>query len=231
MRARIISMVVLAASLLVASQSLAQSDGSVTFGEPVVVADQQRRPSTRNTATMPRGGFLQDYVLREFNGPWAGALWGNDALTRGQGNGLYLAKGVAWRLDAQYAETPHHLNFIARSPFVQTTPGVFLLPNVLQQQNQLANGTNYNNGMKDVLAYSPVTPLGILTGRLQGPDAHASDQRLAVRGQGNGPRTPGIDGVRRHARDEQRHRTRQRRSTSASWTWTPRPATRTGRHA
>jgi MtrB/PioB family decaheme-associated outer membrane protein len=155
-------MVVLAASLLVASQSLAQSDGAATFGGQWW---SQTNPESkfREYRDLPRGGYLSDYVLREFNGPWAGAIWGNDALSKSQGNAFYLSNGVTWRLDGSYSETPHNFSFITKSPFVQTSPGVFVLPDVLQQQNQAASGTNYNRGMANVYASTGFTPIGIQT--------------------------------------------------------------------
>ena len=116
MRARIISMVVLAASLLVASQAVAQSDGSATFGGQWWSQDHPEA-SYQKYGLQPRGGFLENYMLREFNAPWAGAIWGRNALQTNQYNGMYLAKGVRWRLDGEYRELPHLYSLVARSPY------------------------------------------------------------------------------------------------------------------
>lgn len=162
MRARIISTIVLAASLLVASQVLAQSDGAATFGGNWW---SQTNPEAKfqEYRSLQRGGYLENYVIREFQGPWAAALWGNDAMRSDQGNGFYLAKGVTWRLDASYNETPHLFSLVGRSPYAQVSPGVFVLPDSFQKFIQGKSATIGNADLLDLLKNSPGTPLALQT--------------------------------------------------------------------
>ena len=162
MRARIISMFVLAASLLVAGQVWAQSDGAATFGGQWW---SQTNPEAKfqEYRVLPRGGYLEDYVIREFQGPWAAAMWGNNAMRSDQGHGFYLAKGVTWRLDAAYSETPHLFSLIGRTPYAQLSPGVFVLPDSFQRFIQGKSSAVSNRDLLDLLANSPATPLGIQT--------------------------------------------------------------------
>lgn len=162
MRARIISMFVLAASLLVASPVRAESDGSATFGGQWW-SQTQPEAKYREYRDLPRGSYLGDYVLREFAGPWAAAMWGKNAMAEDQGHGFYLAKGITWRLDAAYTETPHLFGLSGRTPYAQLSPGVFVLPDSLQKFIQGKSNTVGNRDLLDLLANSPSTPLGFQT--------------------------------------------------------------------
>jgi MtrB/PioB family decaheme-associated outer membrane protein len=162
MRARMISMFVLAASLLAAGQVLAQSDGAATFGGQWW---SQTHPEAKyqEYRDLARGGYLQDYMLREFNGSYAAAIWGNDALSHNQGNSFYLAKGVTWRLDGQYDESPHLFSLTARSPYTQTAAGVFVLPDSFQKFIQGKSARIGNADLQDLLRNSPFVPLSVQT--------------------------------------------------------------------
>jgi MtrB/PioB family decaheme-associated outer membrane protein len=159
-------MFVLAAALLAVSNSWAQSDGSVTLGGGFWT---QNNPEAKfnEYRDLPRGAFLSNYFLREFNGQWAGAVWGNVPTRYDQTNSLYLAKGVTWRLDASFTGTPHHFSNVARSPYAQTGTGVFTLPDSLQRliQNglQTAANPNQNKALRDLLASSPYVSLALQT--------------------------------------------------------------------
>jgi hypothetical protein len=133
-------MVLLAASLLVAGGARAQSNGNVTFGGQWWT---QNAPEAKyqEYRVIPRGGFLQDYVLREMNGRWAGATWGSNGLQNDQHNGLMVARGITFRLDGEYNGIPHLLSQVAKSPFTQVSPGVFTLPDSIQRLLQNAADT------------------------------------------------------------------------------------------
>ena len=166
MKARMMMMVVLAALLLAASQVWAQEDGSFTVGGGFW---SQTNPEAkfREYRDIPRGAFLSDYVLREFNGPWAGAVWGSGPTRADQTNSMYLAKGVTWRLDASFTGTPHLFSQVAHSPYAQNTRGVFTLSDSLQRQlqNLTQSGANpaQNRALSDLLRSAPGVPLGIQT--------------------------------------------------------------------
>ena len=74
-----------------------------------------------------------------------------------QGHGFYLAKGITWRLDAAYAETPHLFGLLGRTPYSQVSPGVFVLPDSLQKFIQGKSNTVGNRDLLDLLANSPST--------------------------------------------------------------------------
>jgi MtrB/PioB family decaheme-associated outer membrane protein len=166
MKARIISVFVLAAALLAVSSALAQSDGSVTFGGGFWT---QNNPDAKYNEyqDVPRGAFLSDYVLRQFSGPYAAAVWGNSPTRNDQTNSMYLAKGVTWRLDADFTATPHNFSNVARSPYAQIGTGVFVLPDSIQRliQNglQTATNPNQNKALRDLLGSSPYVPLAVQT--------------------------------------------------------------------
>jgi MtrB/PioB family decaheme-associated outer membrane protein len=166
MKARMMMMVVLAALLLAASQVWAQGDGSFTVGGGFW---NQSAPEAkfREYRDLPRGAFLSDYVLRQFDGKWAGAAWGSSASRYDQTNSMYIAKGVTWRLDAAFSGTPHLFSQVAHSPYAQNQVGVFTLPDSLQRQIQnltqtLANPSQ-NKTLQDLLRSAPGVALGLQT--------------------------------------------------------------------
>ncbi len=166
MKARMILMVVLAALLLAASQVCAQSDGSVTIGAGFW---SQSYPEAKfnEYRELPRGAFLSDYVLREFHGPWAGAVWGTGPTRNDEANSLYIARGVTWRLDASFNGMPHLFSEVAHSPYSQLSRGVFTLSDSLQRQlqnlTQTAANPAQNRAINDLLRNAPGVPLGIQT--------------------------------------------------------------------
>ncbi len=154
MKARVISMMVLAASLFAVSQVWAQSDGSLTVGGGFWTQSNPEAKWTEYNA-VPRGAFLGDYVLRQFNGQLAGAVWGSAPDRHDQSNSMYLAKGVRWRLDADFNASPHNFSNVARTPYAENTKGVFTLPDSLQRliQNGVTgtNATVQNAYLRDLL--------------------------------------------------------------------------------
>lgn len=167
MRARMISLMVLAASLLVASQSVAQPTGNVTFGSQWwnQSVDEAKLQEFR---VFPKGGFLESYYLTQSKGNLSAAMWGNNALEDDQRHNLALSQGLKWRLDAEVSGTPHLFSSIARTPFYQTSPGVFVLPDSIQRLMQQYAGSagttnNYTATLRDLLNGAFGTPLGIQT--------------------------------------------------------------------
>lgn len=153
-------LLVLAGLFLVASTASAQSSGSATFGGQWWT---QNKPEAkyREYRAMPRGGFLENYVLRESNGGWDAFLWGENALEEDQHNYLSLSKGVNFRVDAEYTGVPHLYSDVARSPFSQVRPGVFVLPDSIQRIMQNGTGgtaATYTAALRDLLnGASPVS--------------------------------------------------------------------------
>ncbi len=166
MKARIVLAFVLTAALLAVSSVWAQSDGGFTVGGGFW---SQTNPEAKflEYRDLPRGGFLADYMLRQFSGSWAGAVWGQTPTRFDQQDAMYLAKGVRWRLDASFNGVPHRFSEVARSPYVQTSTGVFTLSDSLQRQiqnlTQSAANPSQNRTLQELLRNSPGVALAIQT--------------------------------------------------------------------
>jgi MtrB/PioB family decaheme-associated outer membrane protein len=119
-----------------------------------------------------RGGFLENFVIREWSGRTSVALWGANALHGDQAAKLTVADGVRWRADFGYTQIPHQFSFTSRSPWSQSSPGSFTLPDLIQSANQ-TTPANYSTNMRDVLANSPLIGLGF--------DTDISSARLRAR--------------------------------------------------
>ncbi len=108
---------------------------------------------------MPNGAFLGHFLVRgDLGGGVMGTGWGEADFLAHQQLGAAVAKGVRWQLDGTYQQAPHLFSMIARSPFVQTSPGVYSLSDSLQRQNQ-ENPSAYVPTMNSVLAVAPFIPL------------------------------------------------------------------------
>ncbi len=134
----------------------------------VIIGSQWWTQSARDAkydefSQVPRGGFLETFLLREWSGRNSLALWGANAIRADQATKLTWANGARWRMDLGYTQIPHTFSHVARSPWVQTTPGWFTLPDTLQAKNQ-ASPSRYTFTMNDLLGGSPVIPLGFKTG-------------------------------------------------------------------
>lgn len=169
MRAHMISMMVLAAFLTVASTAVAQPTGNVTFGSQWwnQSVDEAKLQEFR---VIPKGGFLESYYLTQSKGNLSAAMWGTNALEDDQRHNLALSKGLKWRVDAEVSGTPHVYSSMARSPFYQKSPGVFVLSDSLQRLMQgyagagNSAGTNaYTATLRDLLNGAAGTSLGIQT--------------------------------------------------------------------
>lgn len=169
MRAHSISMMVLAAFLTVASTAVAQPTGNVTFGSQWwnQSVDEAKLQEFR---VIPKGGFLESYYLTQSKGNLSAAMWGTNALEDDQRHNLALSQGLKWRVDAEVSGTPHVYSFMARSPFYQKSPGVFVLSDSLQRLMQGYAGAGNNAGtnaytatLRDLLNGAAGTSLGIQT--------------------------------------------------------------------
>lgn len=108
---------------------------------------------------VPNGAFLGYFLLRgDLGGGVMGTGWGTADFLRHQELGAAVAKGVRWQFDGKYQQAPHMFSMIARSPFVQTSPGVYSLSDSLQRQNQ-ENPSAYVPTMNSALAVAPFIPL------------------------------------------------------------------------
>jgi MtrB/PioB family decaheme-associated outer membrane protein len=137
------------------------AEGDVTFGgqwwtQTVPDAKYQE------FSVVPRGGLMESFLLQEWSGRNGVAIWGSNALRADQATKFTWANGARFRMDLGYAEIPHIFSLIARSPYVETAPGWFTLPDSLQAKNQRTPAT-YTATMKDLLATSPVIGLGFGT--------------------------------------------------------------------
>ncbi len=139
----------LASLVMCGAAARAGAEGSVTWGSQWW--DQTANDANYQTfREVPRGGFLRDFVLREWNGRDYWALSGVNALRRDQNTTLTLARGGRYWLDVGYQQIPHLYSQVARSPYVETSAGVFSLPDSLQALNQRNSGA-YARTMTDLL--------------------------------------------------------------------------------
>lgn len=152
---------VLAASLLVASPARSASSGGATFGGQWWTQNAYEA-KYREYREMPRGAYLEDYILRESNAAWTATLWGKNAFRDDQHNYLSVAHGVRFRVDGEYSGVPHLYSDIARTSFSQTSPGVFTLPDSVQRIMQ-AGGNTYTNALNDLLKGANPVSLGMQT--------------------------------------------------------------------
>jgi MtrB/PioB family decaheme-associated outer membrane protein len=111
---------------------------------------------------VPKGGFLETFLLNTEIGRNQFTLFGRNALQNDQATGLRWTNGVRLQFDMSYAETPHRFSFITKTPWVQVGPGVFVLPDSVQSAIQKSSGS-YAGRMNDLLNAAPITPLGFQT--------------------------------------------------------------------
>jgi MtrB/PioB family decaheme-associated outer membrane protein len=121
---------------------------------------------------VPRGGFLESFMAREWSGRNSVALWGANGIRSDQASRLTWANGARWRVDLGYAQIPHTFSQIARWGWLQSAPGVFSLPDSLQARNQAIPGS-YTQRMADFLKTAPEVGLGF--------DTKVSTARLRAR--------------------------------------------------
>ena len=118
--------------------------------------------SSRNTATFPRGIFVQSLNLDLVKGsrylrsrreePRAG----RSALSAGVGS------HGTFRIDIGYGQTPHRFSFFGATPYVENTPGVFTLNDVIRSAAEalVPTGTSTNIAAARTLVSSFLTSAG-----------------------------------------------------------------------
>lgn len=117
---------------------------------------------------VPRGTFVQSFLLRDWSGRNSVALWGANAIRTDQASKFTWANGARWRVDLGYAKIPHTFSQIAHWGWAENAPGVFTLPDTLQARNQqLPDSTGkpfyYTPRMLDFLGQAPPIDLGFDT--------------------------------------------------------------------
>lgn len=110
----------------------------------------------------PRGGFLESFVWQQWSGRNSVRLQGMNALRRDQNSKLTWANGARFRLDLGYQEIPHLFSQVARWGWLQSSPGVFVIPDSLRARNQAIPGS-YTQRMIDFLRTAPGVRLGFST--------------------------------------------------------------------
>jgi MtrB/PioB family decaheme-associated outer membrane protein len=137
------------------------AEGDVTFGSQWW---DQSAPDAKyhEFSQVPRGGFIESFLLREWSGRNSVALWGANTIRKDQAAKLTWANGARWRMDLGYAEIPHSFSDVARWGWTQGAAGVFGLPDSLQARNQ-ALPSSYTQRMTDFLKSAPGIGLGFNT--------------------------------------------------------------------
>lgn len=116
----------------------------------------------REFSEVARGGFVENFLVREWSGRNSLAVWGANAIRSDQASKLTWTDGARWRVDLGYTQIPHTFSQIAHWGWYQTAPGVFILPDTLQSRNQVIPGT-YTQRMTDFLRTAPTVGLGFTT--------------------------------------------------------------------
>src|SRR5512145_1535117 len=105
MSPRTLRFMVLAAATLTASACLAETDGQVTFGAHWW-RQTVNEAEFREFREVPRGGFLESFLLSDRQAPWALTVAGRNAPREDQAYDVMFARGIRWRVDLAYQEIP-----------------------------------------------------------------------------------------------------------------------------
>lgn len=140
----------------------ARAEGNATFGTQWW--DQNHNEALyQQFRVIPRGGFLESFLLRDQTGPYRWLIAGANA-TRDDQAYRFGMRRSAWRLDLGYTDIPHLYSQVAVSPYAWVAPGVLALPDTLQRGNQEGpGGATYARTMNDLLNNSPRVPLSLQT--------------------------------------------------------------------
>ena len=111
---------------------------------------------------VPRGGFLESFVLRQWSGRNMLSVTVTNGLQNSQNTRAMWANGVRFRVDLGYQQIPHLFSQTARWGWLQASPGVFVIPDSLQGRNQLIPST-FTQRMQDFLNSAPAIGLGFNT--------------------------------------------------------------------
>ncbi len=144
-----------------AAPAVARSEANATFGSQWWTQNRDEA-KFMEFREVPRGGFLQSFVVRDWSGRNAWSIYGTNAIRRDQMVDLAWNNGARWGVNVRYQQIPHNFSRIARSPYAEVAPGVLALPDTLQRTNQ-ENPNAYTNIMTDLLASAPRVPLEFRT--------------------------------------------------------------------
>lgn len=151
---------------LTASAHSARAESEVTFGGQWW-SQTQPEAKFQEFRDIPRGPFLESFILKGWQNQTSWLLTGNNAMRKDQETKLQVRSGGRWLVEASYQGIPHLFSEVARSPFTEIAPGVFVLPDSVQIHNQRNpdSGPNhpYTNTMEDLMSSSPFVPLGFQT--------------------------------------------------------------------
>ncbi|MEP7027000.1 MAG: MtrB/PioB family outer membrane beta-barrel protein [Candidatus Eisenbacteria bacterium] len=151
----------LALGATTALPGVAHADGEATFGTQTW---HQSVPEAkfREYRDVPQGAFLESFLLRGGNDRFRSMFYGKDALQNDELLGLRLDRGIRLQIDGTYKRQPHNISLIARSPYTEVSPGVYLLPDSLQRANQEDPGA-YLARMTDLMNNAPHVGVGFRT--------------------------------------------------------------------
>jgi MtrB/PioB family decaheme-associated outer membrane protein len=139
----------------------AEDEGHVRAGVGWWYQDEPEA-KLREFRDLPREFFVEEFAYEKFGPLGAVSVFGEQVALQDGFYGLAARKGVRWQLEGSYRYTPHLFSQIARTGYTEITPGVLLLPDNLQEQNE-ATPANYNTNMTKFLANAGFTDLGIET--------------------------------------------------------------------
>lgn len=158
-----------------ARQIILTALAAVTFGASAAVASEshftfgtgwwsQSAPEAKfqEFRVVPRGAFLESFLMRETVNDWAVAGWGWNTSRADQGYGFTASRGIRWRADVSYQEIPHLFSQTARSLYGETRPGEYRLPDSLQRTNS-EYGSAYIATMQNALASANAVGLSTRT--------------------------------------------------------------------
>ena len=117
-----------------------------------------REAKLQEFAEWPNGAYLGHFLVRGPLGGLSTTAWGSSDFLAHQQLGAAVADGLRWDFQGRYQQQPHVFSQIARSSFLDTGNGFFLLPDSLQRANQENPGA-YVNTMNSFLATAPFIPL------------------------------------------------------------------------
>ncbi len=137
------------------------TDGSATFGTEWWT---QTAPEAKYQEfnEVPRGAYLDSYDLRTWRDRNLLLFYGQHALRTDQSSALSWWNGAKLRVDVGYRQIPHNLSSIVHSPFSEIAPGVEVVPDSMQAQDQ-ANAAGYVARLRSALAASPRSSMGFRT--------------------------------------------------------------------
>jgi hypothetical protein len=147
--------------LIVAPRPAASANGEIMFGSEWWT-QSALDAKYREFRDVPQGAIIPSFLLGDTLRGSILYLRGVNASQGDQSTQAGWIDGARLRLDLGYAQIPHNFSYTTRTPYVQSAPGVFLLPDSLQRTNQENPGA-YASTMSDLLNNTPQFHLGFRT--------------------------------------------------------------------